>query len=224
VQDTNSSTKNPQWIYLINPVDGATERLTISENADMLGVPRCSPDGNYIAFSILQKKVWSMRIAQLSGSQANTINSLDAIGYASWQASNSDFFFMDKAKTFSISKVSNFPASGVSNSQEILSNAKYPAISPDGNFLAYACESVNKLCVRNLSVSQTATLVSLNYTKVNDRQMPATSMWSSDGQWIYYSSSESGKWDIFRIHPDGSGLENMTTGWSSNELVPALQW
>jgi Tol biopolymer transport system component len=223
VQDT-SPTKKPQWVYLLDPVNGTSERLNISEDADMLGVPRCSPDGKYIAYSIHQNNVWGMSIAELSGSQAIAIASLDALGYTSWPKTNYDFFFMDKSKNFSIKKVANFPASGVTETQEILSNAKYPAISPDGNSLAYACESVTKLCVRNLRTNQTTPLAPLNYTKVGDRQMPATAMWSSDGRWIYYSSADSGKWDILRIHPDGSGLENITSSWSSNELAPALQW
>jgi Tol biopolymer transport system component len=59
---------------------------------------------------------------------------------------------------------------------------------------------------------------------VQSKDMPSTAMWSSDGQWIYFSSVDGGDWDIFRIHPDGSGMENLTADWPSNELVPALQW
>ncbi|MEA3439860.1 MAG: inactive serine/threonine-protein kinase VRK3 [Chloroflexota bacterium] len=31
-------------------------------------------------------------------------------------------------------------------------------------------------------------------------------------------------WDIFRIRPDGSDLQNLTPDWTSNELMPALRW
>jgi len=35
--------------------------------------------------------------------------------------------------------------------------------------------------------------------------------WSHDGQWIYYDSLElDGFWDVYRIHPDGSGNECLT--------------
>jgi Tol biopolymer transport system component len=54
--------------------------------------------------------------------------------------------------------------------------------------------------------------------------MPATAMWSGDNQWIYFSSEDGGDWDIFRMRPDGSGLENLTQDWASNELTPALLW
>ncbi len=34
--------------------------------------------------------------------------------------------------------------------------------------------------------------------------------YSPDGQWIYFNSSRSGLMQIWRIHPDGSGLERVT--------------
>jgi hypothetical protein len=57
--------------------------LSILENANMLAVPRCSSDGKYIAYSIYQKNAWGIRVAELSGSLANAIASLDALGYTS---------------------------------------------------------------------------------------------------------------------------------------------
>src|SRR5262249_1269095 len=34
--------------------------------------------------------------------------------------------------------------------------------------------------------------------------------WSADGQWIVYTQERGGSSDIYRIHPDGSGLEQLT--------------
>ena len=34
--------------------------------------------------------------------------------------------------------------------------------------------------------------------------------WSPDGQWIVYTQERGGSSDIYRIHPDGSGLEQLT--------------
>jgi Tol biopolymer transport system component len=53
---------------------------------------------------------------------------------------------------------------------------------------------------------------------------PSTA-WSADGLWIYFASAEDGDWDIYRIRPNGSGLENLTSDWgSSDEIMPALKW
>ena len=225
VQDTSSSSKYPQWIYLLDPVNGSVDQLNVPESPSGLGVPRCSPDGKYISFSIYKDKNWSLRVAQLSGTQASPVTSPPGFGYATWPASNYDFFFMllNKDKSFSIYKALNFLPSGGRKSQEIISIGKYPAISPDGQYLVYVCE-VTKLCLRDLNAGQTTKIATLSYVKVKSRDIPASPMWSSDGQWIYFSSVDGGDWDIFRIHPDGSGLENLTADWSSNEVMPALQW
>jgi serine/threonine protein kinase len=219
----DSATKSQQWVFLIDPVSGNIDQLNVTGSAKGLGVPRCSPDGQFMALSMQQDKGWITLVGQLNGNNINSIGSLDAYGYASWPAS-SDFFYMVYAnKNFSIHQVNNFLANGVNQTDEIISNGKYPAISPDGQFLAYAC-NITKLCVRNLSAGQTTQIATLNYVKVQSKDMPSTAMWSSDGQWIYFSSVDGGDWDIFRIHPDGSGMENLTADWPSNELVPALQW
>src|ERR1043166_7317293 len=34
--------------------------------------------------------------------------------------------------------------------------------------------------------------------------------WSPDGQWIVYTQERGGSSDIYRIHPDGTGLEQLT--------------
>src|SRR5262249_12246944 len=35
---------------------------------------------------------------------------------------------------------------------------------------------------------------------------------SADGKWIVFTSERGGSADIYRMHPDGSGLEQLTTG------------
>jgi len=42
-------------------------------------------------------------------------------------------------------------------------------------------------------------------------------MYSPDGKWIYYSSMESGVFDICRIRPDGSGKEQVTRAGKGEE-------
>src|SRR5215471_8480548 len=34
--------------------------------------------------------------------------------------------------------------------------------------------------------------------------------WSPDGQWIVYTQERGGSADVYRIHPDGTGLERLT--------------
>ena len=43
--------------------------------------------------------------------------------------------------------------------------------------------------------------------------------WSRDGRWIYFSSSRTGRPEIWKIHPDGTSETQVTTtgGWLSAE-------
>src|SRR6266403_1574440 len=34
---------------------------------------------------------------------------------------------------------------------------------------------------------------------------------SIDGKWVVYTSERSGQSDLYRVHPDGTGLEQLTT-------------
>jgi hypothetical protein len=73
-----------------------------------------------------------------------------------------------------------------------------------------------------VTVSNARTLVNLSYSSIDGVKMPATAMWDSSGEWIFYSSIDGGDWDLFRIRPDGIGHSNITLDWPSNELTPAL--
>ena len=42
-------------------------------------------------------------------------------------------------------------------------------------------------------------------------------MYSADGSWIYYSSMEEGSYSIYRMKPDGSGKQKITTAESGEE-------
>jgi TolB protein len=41
--------------------------------------------------------------------------------------------------------------------------------------------------------------------------------WSADGRHLAFSSTRGGRRDIFMINTDGTGLERLTTGGTSNE-------
>jgi TolB protein len=39
--------------------------------------------------------------------------------------------------------------------------------------------------------------------------LDANASFSPDGRWVVFSSRRSGSWDIYRAHPDGSGIERL---------------
>lgn len=217
----------PQWIFLLDPSSGQNSRYTPQGNYGTLGVPRCSPDGRYLAFSGKIGEQYALLVEEISSRTVANIYQTRIAGYVSWPASVDHFYFMSIESTkqpFIIQPVFNFNSLSGWNIGSQVAEGKYPAVSPDGRYLAYICQNTAALCVIDLSSGQTVLERRLSSKKIDNRSMPATAMWSRDGEWIYFSCEDGGDWDIFRIQPNGSGLENLTEDWPSNELTPALQW
>ena len=222
-QDRGGS--NPQWIFIIEPGSGSTTRLKPSVRPQALAVPRCSPDGSTIAYTIKQDGKWGQLVVDsFPADQSGPILQEPSWGYASWPLGGMYYYSMNRENDQWVINRTNDFLSGAGNRTHIVSDGKYPAISPDGKNLVYVCHATADLCIQHLTSGETRTLIDLAYVKVNDEKFPASAVWSSDGEWIYFSSEDGGDWDIFRIRPDSSGLQNMTADWESNELMPALQW
>jgi TolB protein len=47
-------------------------------------------------------------------------------------------------------------------------------------------------------------------TLLTDRDLAYDPAWSADGQWLAFTSERNGSADIYRVKPDGSGLERLT--------------
>ena len=200
-------------------------------NADMVGVPRCSPNGAEIAYSVKRDDGWKyFYIHTIDSKSEQYYREYNALtGFTSWTDSN-NFAFMtyDNDKILIIKAYGNpsdITPEKVENGERI-DVSKYPSLSPNGQQLAFYCRINNKryICLLTVGSNTAQTLHQVQTRDFCGQSQENTPMWSGDGEWIYFSSSEDGDWDIYRMRPDGSEVQNLTDDWDTNELMPALRW
>jgi tRNA A-37 threonylcarbamoyl transferase component Bud32 len=223
--DTDNS--KAQWIYLLGQ-EMSPEKLNGSTRVDALGVPRCSPDGQYMAYSAQNGNYWDLVIADMGNGeiifQSDARSHGRISGYASWQETSRSFIFEAISPDNVFLRVNDFPFSPtVPALVDVGQTGVHPSISPDGMKVAFACKK-DQLCVTDLSSGQVQSIYQTISYEIVDWRERVTPVWSGDGQWIYFAGMDGGDWDIFRIRPDGSGVENLTRDWPSNEVMPAINW
>ena len=230
VQKRNSS---GQWIYWWDRAAKTTQQIDLPTTAGLVGAPHCSPDGHYIAYTDLTVRPWKLTVVDLSDGNIALKHAAGTLaGFASWNSNNTDLYDMTFANSiYSIEQIQAFSTiTNVALNRSdggAISSAYYPAISPDGKTLAFICRvpAGFDLCVTRPESNDAHILDSVSGVKYKGFTLPfGTPSWSPDGEWIYYSSQSGGNLDIFRIRADGTGRENMTPDWSSNEIQPTIAW
>jgi hypothetical protein len=224
----------PHWVYVFNLKNSQLEELTILPGGagetvpERVAAPRCSPSSRYMAISAYRTGDWSLDILDLT--EQKIISSQDfreypQLGYASWPASEDHFVWMGTRFSgfYDVNQTTRFLDGGLPRTRTF-AQGKYPIIAPDGTTAAYFCGNLFSLCVVEWPSVTTLFEIPVSYFKEIDGKIPpATAAWSTDGRWIYFASSLTGNWDIYRMRPDGSGIQNLTEAWPSDELMPAAR-
>ncbi len=220
---------NNQWIYMYDEA-GQPHAWNHPKNASLLGIPRCSPNGQYLAYTAMADEYADIYIADVNSEVILHKPDSHSYGklavYTSWLGDSSSFIFEMVTKPSEIYlSVSGIPSSPTSPRQINLgSNGVLARFSPDGSQAAFSCDE-GQLCVSNIN---SGSVKRIYQTTWNDKVTPdwiikVSPVWSADGQWIYFASVEGEDWDILRIRPDGSELQNITEAWTSNEITPATR-
>jgi Tol biopolymer transport system component len=223
----------PRSIGMLEAKSGGTTKIWEPPiSVDSLGVPRCSPDGTEIAYSVNKGGSWLyFYIHTIDSKSEKYYQKMNGVtGYASWSKLK-DFAFMTYDNGFNILLTSSYGSPidampKVTESGDKIEDAKHPALSPDGRKLAFHCliNGSRYICLSDIGSHTATELQHVEQSEVNGVKMDSSVMWSGDGKWLYFSSSKDGDWDIYRMKPDGSGLHNLTQNWSSNEFMPSLRW
>lgn len=215
----------PQWIYLQTSESATPIKYPTTLNAGRFGVPRCSPDGERLAFSTYIPTLfegWILGINNFASGVEVALPDVASFGYVSW--SNLDNFYLSMTiqnGDFYVLETANVQTAPTYTT---LAKGKYPALSPTGNQYVYLCSDQSYLCLQDVAGGDTKLLQEVVTISIAGESVPATAMWSGDGLWIYFASAADGDWDIYRVRPDGSELQNLTADWPTNELMPALKW
>ncbi len=225
VYDTNKT--KSQGISLLDPGGSGTSMLSQQSGVERLGVPRCSPDGRYLSYSADVGSIWGLYILDTQNQNTYSIFPSNGFvsGYASWPLYGQEFiFYVIEQGSY---KEMIYRNSDLSRSDQYkIADGANPSLSPDGNQMVYVCskpsDNIRELCLLDSGFERG--LVDVVRKKISGFNIQASSAWSADGQWVYYASAEDGDWDIYRIRSDGTGKQNLTDAWNSNEIMPALKW
>ena len=203
-------------IYSMKADGKDVKRLT--NNAGHDSFPKFSPDGTLISFnSNFESETTDIYLMRTDGS--NVVRLTTAKGhdfsrngwspdgtkfaYNSNVEGNDDVFVMD-IDVFRPEILVSMPDADL----------KTPADSPDGQRIVFSAvypDHHSELRIFDRATGKAAVIV----TTSSPENYP---QWSPDGNWIAFHQEVNGKWDIFKVRPDGSDLTNLTNDPSSDSV------
>jgi serine/threonine protein kinase len=178
--------------------------------------PLWSPDGHYIYFLSDRSgsmNVWRVAINEKSGDAKGELEQVTVpASNCAWLTLSHDgkkIIYSSLETRANIYKIGfdHINERFVGPAVQITSGSKtynWLDISPDGNRIATASSGIQEdIYVMNSDGSNIRRLT-------NDKPKDRGVRWSKDGNSIYSYSDRSGKYELWRINLDGSGLEQMT--------------
>jgi len=219
----------PLWVFVFNLERRQLEPLSVADELpERLMHPGCSPSGKWMALSAFRGGEWSLSLYDFATKRViaeRPAGEYASVGFAAWPQAEDRFFWMGTRASgyFDINETRLIGEKDIS-APHLVAQGKYPAVSPDGKRMASFCGNLLYLCMVDSVKNTILYQIPINYFKqVDQKEAPASVAWSSDGKWVYFSSSTSGNWDIYRMRPDGSMIQNLTEDWASDELMPTAR-
>lgn len=197
--------------------DGSNvRRLTNNPGHDSF--PKFSPDGTQIVFnSNIERETTDIYIMNTDGS--HTVRLTDSKGNEltrnGWSpdgtklAYNSDIDGNDEIYLMDVD-----PFKPTLLIEDENAEVQTPSYSPGGRQIVYTAQFADKhseIRIFDKDSGHSKVVASTSSPQNYPR-------WSPDGQWIAFHQEVAGKWDVFKVRPDGSDLTDLTNDPSSDSI------
>ncbi|MEK7409509.1 MAG: hypothetical protein AAB225_30965, partial [Acidobacteriota bacterium] len=201
-------------IWTVSAAGG--DPVPVTDDAHMDWNPVWSPDGKYLYFSSDRSgsvNLWRIPIDEKSGKLLGSPEPVTTpspySGYISFSRDGKRMSYVQQVRTSNLQKV-RFDPSGEKAVGEPIPvtqgsrEAYFPDLSPDGRLLVFAA----------FGKQEDIFIVGADGTGLHhltdDSYKERAPQWSPDGRQIAFMSNRSGKFEVWTIHPDGSGLQQLT--------------
>lgn len=200
-------------IWTISATGGDLMPVTHDDYVDWNAV--WSPDGRHLYFSSDRggsMNLWRVRVDERSGKVLGAPEPVTTpspySGYMSFSRDGRRMAYAHLVRTANLRKVGfDFQAGRLTNTTAPvtrgLREAVRPDVSPDGRWLAFNAWGKEDLFIGRVDGSDIRQIT-------NDLYKDRTPRWSRDGRRIAFISNRSGRYEIWVVNADGSGLRPIT--------------
>ncbi len=214
--------------------DGANPRRVTSHVAQE-SQPRFSPDGRWIAFSSNRFGNNDVFVIPVEGGEPRQLTfhtGNDAVG--GWSRDGSHVLFVTSRHTHPFySPMYQVPVAGGIPTPLTMDQSRDVAFSPDGSQVVFNRRGVSTtrkgyrgnastdLFIQNVASGEITQLTDLDIEDFRDHVHDAVPMWGADDQ-VYFVSERSGIFNLWRMAPDGSGVEQVTSFTDGGVKYPSI--
>lgn len=204
---------NSEMLYFVSPRDGNKPRLwrvlasggepeIISIEAGRIGNIALSPNGSTLAFSAIKNResIHRVRIDE-STSQEILISSNSNLS-PRFSRDGSKIVFISNRKGNQDIWTADSDGENLLRITDSMNAVASPSFSPDGSKIVFSGHRKGKGGIF---------VVSSQGGEVRHISTESHAAWSNDGEWIYFASKRTGRYEIWKIKSDGSGEEIQIT-------------
>jgi Tol biopolymer transport system component len=197
--------------------DGASEPVPVTDDGFIDWNPVWSPQGDYLYFLSNrggEMNLWRVAIdestGRLRGAPEPATLPSNNCQYVSFARNGSNLIYGQSTRSENVWQVGFDPARGQIIEPAVfltqgLKRYAFFSLAPDEQSFVYLARGEPQQDL--FTADRTGAPL---HRLTDDVAQDTVPRWSPDGQWIAFLSDRSGKYDIWKVRPDGSGLAQMT--------------